>query len=195
MRVPDTEHTRRPWRIHEIARGFEVEDVWALPTEGGRPDEFREVVALLTDADPSESSNPLARFVWAVRWRLGEWFGWDDPDTGLGSRVPSLRDRLPADVPPYDGPSSDSPFTPLYVLDDEYAAEIANETMHGVLHLGWVPDGSGGHRAQMAVLVKPNVARGRLYMALIKPFRLWLVYPALMRRIEREWQAREVRTP
>ena len=67
--------------------------------------------------------------------------------------------------------------------------------MHGVLHLGWVPDGTGGYRAQMAVLVKPNGVRGRAYMALIKPFRLWLVYPALMRRIEREWEAREVSRP
>ena len=27
-------------------------------------------------------------------------------------------------------------------------------------------------------------------MALIKPFRYWIVYPALMRRIEREWAGR-----
>ena len=28
--------------------------------------------------------------------------------------------------------------------------------MHGVMHLGWVPDGAGGYRGQMAVLVKPQ---------------------------------------
>jgi hypothetical protein len=27
-------------------------------------------------------------------------------------------------------------------------------------------------------------------MALIKPFRYWVVYPALMRQIERAWNAR-----
>jgi hypothetical protein len=33
------------------------------------------------------------------------------------------------------------PFRSLYLLDDEWAAEIANQTVHGVLHLGWVSDG------------------------------------------------------
>ena len=40
----------------------------------------------------------------------------------------------------------------------------------------------------MAVYVKP---RGReQYMTFIAPFRHWVVYPALLRQIERAWQAR-----
>ena len=35
MRLPNTAHTSRPWRIHEFARDFRLEDVWALPTPGG----------------------------------------------------------------------------------------------------------------------------------------------------------------
>lgn len=66
---------------------------------------------------------------------------------------------------------------------------MANRTVHGVMHIGWVPDGSGGHRAQMAVLVKPNGLFGRAYMAAILPFRHVLVYPSLMRTIGREWRA------
>jgi hypothetical protein len=62
--------------------------------------------------------------------------------------------------------------------------------MHGVLHLGWVPDATGGYRGQMAVLVKPNGLLGIAYMAAIRPFRHLIVYPALMRRIERKWRAR-----
>jgi hypothetical protein len=116
----------------------------------------------------------------------------DDPETGLGSRVPSLRDRLPDDLRDAPtGPAFDSaPFTPLYLLDDEFAAEIANKTVHGVMHVGWVPDGEGGYRAHMAVLVKPNGVFGRIYLAGIRPFRYLLIYPALMRRIAREWEAR-----
>ena len=194
MRIPETEHAERPWRIHEIAADFDVEDVWALPTPGGRADEFRDLVVQVAGGDPTDSSNPLVRFVVAVRWKLGEWFGWDDPETGLDSRVPSLRDRLPEDLrDAVAGLTFDpAPFRPLYLLDDEFAAEIANDTVHAVMHLGWVPDGEGGFRGQMAVLVKPNGLLGRLYMAGIKPFRYLLVYPALMRRIEREWEAREV---
>ena len=42
---------------------------------------------------------------------------------------------------------------------------------------------------QMAVLVKPNGLLGIFYMAVIKPFRHLIVYPALMREIERNWRA------
>ena len=87
------------------------------------------------------------------------------------------------------GPDFDAlPFTSLYLLDDEWAAEIANRTMHGVMHLGWVPDGTGGYRGQMAVLVKRNGLLGSAYMAAIKPFRHLIVYPLMMRDIEREWR-------
>ncbi|HEY8866981.1 MAG TPA: DUF2867 domain-containing protein, partial [Solirubrobacteraceae bacterium] len=123
---------------------------------------------------------------------LGGLFGWDDPDAGVGSRVLTLRDRLPADLRNgASAPSFDAlPFTPLYLLDDEFAAEIANRTVHGVMHLGWVPDGSGGYRGQMAVLVKPNGLLGTAYMAAIAPFRHLIVYPRMIREIGRKWRAR-----
>ena len=82
------------------------------------------------------------------------------------------------------------PFSSLYLLDDEFAAEIANRTMHGVIHLGWVPDGTGGFRGQLAILVNPNGLLGRAYMAAIRPFRYLIVYPALMRGWERAWRRR-----
>ncbi len=191
MRLPNTEHTSRPWRIHELTRDFRLEDVWALPTPGG-PDDFPRLVEGIAAGDPSQSPSRAARTLWAIRWKLGELLGWDAPDAGLGSRVPTLQDRLPADLrdaPP--GPEFDSlPFTSLYLLEDEWAAETANRTVHGVMHIGWVPDGTGGYRGQMAVLVKPNGLFGTAYMAAIRPFRHLIVYPPAIRLIEREWRAR-----
>jgi hypothetical protein len=191
MRLPNTAHTSRPWRIHQVTPDFRLEDVWALPTPGG-PDDFPRLVQQFASADPSQSLPGAARTLWALRSKLGELLGWDGPDAGLGSRVPTLRDRLPADLrdaPP--GPEFDSlPFTSLYLLEDEWAAEAANRTMHGVMHIGWVPDGNGGCRGQMAILVKPNGLLGTAYMAAISPFRHVIVYPPLMRLIEREWRAR-----
>ena len=189
MRLPTTAHTSRPWRIHELTRDFRVEDVWALPTPGG-PDDFARLVQQMTSGDRSQGSSRATRVLFDVRWKLGELLGWDGPDTGLGSRVATLRDRLPADMREApSGPDFDSlPFTPLYLLDDEFAAEIANKTMHGVLHLGWVPDGTGGYHGQMAVLVKPNGLLGTGYMAAIAPFRHLIVYPLMLRQLEREWR-------
>ena len=149
MRLTNSTHTSREWRIHELAHDFRLEDVWALPTPGG--------------PDGAE----------------------------LGARVPTLRDRLPEDLRDApSGPDFDAlPFTPLYLLEDEFAAEVINRTVHGILHLGWVPDGTGGYRGEMAVYVKPNGLLGVAYMAAIKPFRHLIVYPALMRQLGREWRA------
>jgi len=80
-------------------------------------------------------------------------------------------------------------FTSLYLLEDEWAAEIANRTVHGVMHIGWVPDGAGGYRGEMAVYVKPNGLLGTAYMAAIAPFRHVIVYPSMMRQIEQRWRA------
>jgi hypothetical protein len=190
VRLPDSAHTERPWRIHELAPDFHLEDVWALPTPGG-PNDFPRLLRIVAAGDPSRESGGAVRLLWAIRWRLGGLLGWDRQDTGLGGRVATLRDRLPADLG--DAPAGPVftalPFTSLYLTDDEWAAEIANETMHGVMHLGWVQDEAGGYRGQMAVLVKPNGLLGRAYMAAIMPFRHLLVYPALMGQLERQWQA------
>ena len=188
MRLPSTAHTSRPWRIHELTRDFRVEDVWALPAPGG-PDDFPRLVQRIASSDPSQGSSRAARTLWAIRWKLGELFGWDGPDAGLGSRVPTLRNRLPADLRDAPGPDFEAlPFSSLYLLDDEFAAEIANRTMHGVMHIGWVPDQTGGYHAQMAVLVKPNGPLGHLYMAAIRPFRHVIVYPRALEQLERGWQ-------
>jgi Protein of unknown function (DUF2867) len=192
MRLPNTAHTSRPWRIHQFTRDFRVEDVWALPTPGG-PDDFPQLVEWLASrGDPSRASASRAvRALWTIRWKAGQLLGWDGPDAGPGSRVPTLRDRLPADL--RGAPSGPDfralPFTPLYLLGDEWAAEIANQTVHGVMHLGWVPDGAGGYRGQMAVLVKPNGLLGTVYLAVIRPFRRLIVYPRAVQDTGRAWRA------
>jgi hypothetical protein len=190
MRLPRIADTSRTWRIHEFTRDFRVLDVWAIPTPGG-PDDFPRLVRLWMSLDPAQSTSFATRVLFAVRWALGDLLGLDAPDSGLVSRVPSLRDRMPADLlDTASGPAGDAlPFRWLYVLDDECAAEIANKTVHGVLHLGWVPDDAGAYRGQLAVLVKPNGLFGNAYLAFIKPFRHLLVYPAILNEMEHRWQA------
>ena len=189
MRIPRTAHTSRPWRIHELTPDFRLEDVWALSTPGG-PDDLPRLVQQIAAGDTSTNPSRAARALFAIRWKVGELLGWDDLDARHTSSGPTLRDRLPADLRRVPGPRFDTlPFTSLYQLEDEWAAEIVNRTVHGVMHIGWVPDGTGGYRGQMAVLVKPNGLLGNAYMAAIRPFRHLIVYPPLMREIERDWRA------
>ncbi len=198
MKLPDTAHTSRPWRIHELTPDFRLEDVWALPTPGG-PDDLARLVEQFAGVDEPQAVNADGRFVgesdgfragvsralFALRWQLGAWFGWDDRPCAT-----TLRDRLPADLRETPGPDPKSvPFSSLYLTHDEWAAEIVNRTAHAVMHIGWVPDGAGGYTAQMAVLVKPNGRFGEAYMAAIAPFRHLIVYPVLIPSIGRRWQA------
>jgi hypothetical protein len=203
MKLPNTAHTSRPWRIHELTRDFRLEDVWALPTPGGTG-EFGRLVQLIAAGDPSRGSKDLAHALWVFRLKLGELLGWDGPPAGPPRS--SLRDRLPADLRDGPaGPDARTPFTSLYLTGDEWAAEIINRTVHGVLHLGWVPDEAGwvpdeagrdhgqrnhGQRyhGQLAVYVKPNGLLGQGYMAAIRPFRYLIVYPSMIKQIGRDWR-------
>ena len=190
--IPKRTHIDRPWRIHELTGGFDLEDVWALPTPGG-PDDFPRLVALL--ANPGRAGGDrarAARMLWATRIWIGALLGWDGEDQGIGARVPSLRGRMPADLraAPTGPPLARPEFRPLYLLDDEYAAEIANRTVHGVLHVGWAPDADGGgFHGEMAVYVKPEGLLGHAYLAAIRPFRRLVVYPAMLRHVGERWRA------
>jgi Protein of unknown function (DUF2867) len=191
-RLPNSAHTSRPWRIHEIAPDFKLEDVWELP-ERGSPGDFPALAQMIASFDPAQGSSRISRALWATRWKIGSLLAWDDPDSGLGSRVATLRDRLPTDlVRAGHGPEFTAvPFTPIYLTNDEFAAEIANKTMHGVLHFGAIEEQDGSLRVQMAVLVKTNGRLGDAYLAAIKPFRYLIVYPAMMREGRRLWTRSE----
>ena len=189
--LPASAHTERPWRIHEIAPDFDIEDVWALPMQGGR-DDLASIVEWFLGLD--EKDDPVVnRLLMAIRLKLGALLGLDDEKSGTNGRVRSLRDRLPADlVAGPTGPNvSYKPFQPVYLTDREWVAEIANQTCHALVHFGWVPDGDDRWHAQMTVLVKPNGTFGRAYMAFIKPFRYLIVYPAFLRNLDRRWARRE----
>jgi Protein of unknown function (DUF2867) len=199
-RIPNSAHESQPWRIREIVPDFTLEDVWALPARGGAED-FSKLLDLRSALDPAHSDSRATRFLWELRDRLGDWFGLGrivgPAETGAakaklpipGTVETSLAERLPPDL---RGSAADLdfgslPFTPLYRTDDEAAAEISNQTVHGVAHFAWVDQGEGRYQGQMAVYVKPRGRFGQGYMALIKPFRYWIVYPAVMRQFEGAW--------
>jgi len=201
MRLPNSAHESRPWRIREIAPDFILEDVWALPTPGDA-DDFPALLKLMARSDPAGSSSLPTRILWRIRDRLGRLFdlgGISDPAGDATGKLPipgtsetSLAERLPDDL---RGTAADVsfgslPFVPLYLTDDEFAAELSNRTVHAVMHLAWADQGEGRYQGQMAVYVKPRGAFGKGYMALIKPFRHLIVYPALTRQTERAWQRR-----
>jgi hypothetical protein len=159
MTLPKSAHTSRPWRIHDLRPDLEVLDVWELPTPGGAGD-FPRLVDLVESYDPAVDSSAPVRALFALRYKLGELFGWDRESDG---------------------------FAEILRTDDEWALEISNATVEGVLHVGWVETGAGRYRGQLAVLVRPKGLLGRAYMAAITPFRHLVVYPTMLRDLERGW--------
>ncbi|MGW0159447.1 DUF2867 domain-containing protein [Mycobacterium sp. NPDC003323] len=184
MRLPIGAHTQRPWRIHRIAPDFAVLDVWSYRAPGAGFDDLPAYLdAIGTARDPA-----AVRLLFAIRWKLGQLFGWDDPDVA----GPTLIDRLPADLhkPDAGDPVPGMPFTRVYQCRDEAAMEVANRTVHGIAHFGWVRTRGGEYELRLAVLVKPNGALGRAYLGAIAPFRHLIVYPAMTRQWEAAWLRR-----
>jgi Protein of unknown function (DUF2867) len=208
MRIPNGVHDAHPWRIHEIAPDFTVEDLWALPAHGDAGD-FQTLLEVIMSLDLPSSTSLPTRILWRTRDRLGRWFGLGrisvpvDGTADAAGKLPipgtietSLADRLPADL--RDTANLDfgsTPFVHLYRTEDEYAAELSNRTVHAVLHLAWVDQGEGHYQSQITVYIKPRGLFGKGYMAVIKPFRYLVVYPALMRHIERAWKRRVAGEP
>jgi hypothetical protein len=201
MRVPHEVQRARPWRIHSVVADFTLEDVWTLPAISGELDDFGSVIDMAARFDPATADSAPARLLWGLRDSLGECFdlGRISTTASMDNRLPipgtrefSVADRLPDDL---RGSANDVhfdhlPFVPLYRTENEFAAEISNRTVHGVAHVAWVDRGDGSYQPQMAVYVKPRGRFGQAYMAFIKPFRYWIVYPALERQAKRMWSRR-----
>jgi hypothetical protein len=197
MRLSNREHESHAWRISEIAPDFRLEDAWELPAQGGA-DDFAALLEVMASLDPEEAGSCASRALFSIRWRVGGWLGWDDAPGPLpipDDSESTLRARLPEDLRDTATglelhSSTARRFTPLYRTDVEWAAELSNRTVHAVMHLAWVEQGEGLYQGQMGVYVKPRGRLGAAYMAAIAPFRHRVVYPALMRQIERAWNAR-----
>lgn len=198
MRIPNEIHLAHPWRIHEVLPDFTLEDVWAVPGIVGPLEDFDRAVAMVISSDPAHTANRPARLLWQARdlvgrrLDLGTISGSAPRSSDLtvpGTSETTLAGRLPPDLATTatDVRFAQLPFVPLYRTADEFAAEISNRTVHAVMHLAWAPRGEASYQGQMAVYVRPRGLAGRSYMALIRPFRHLVVYPALERELEERW--------
>ena len=80
----------------------------------------------------------------------------------------------------------DGPFAVLYVHESEAVSEIRNATVHAFLVWALEP-APEGCQLFWAIYVLPVSGWTTPYLALIDPFRRWLVYPSLLRRFHEAW--------
>lgn len=129
----------------------------------------------------------VERALYGVRHALGRAFGWDDggllPQDSLVSRL-SETDRRNSETPPG---TPDGAFRIVYRFRNEQLSEIRNATVQGYVCIALAPR-SSGYRFYFAVYVIPVSWLTGPYLVLIEPFRRFLLYPAVLRRIRNAWQ-------
>ena len=194
MRVPHEQFQGLDLEVHAILSDVRLRDVTAvdLPA-GGAGRTISDVRALMTRGKWM-AANPVVRFLFALRWLLGRLFRWDadihtHQETSYLRRVSSDIKRRSVLAPG----SPDGQFRLLYVLEGESLAELRNATVHAFLALVLI-ETSRGYRLYIAVYVNPVSRLTPLYMALIEPFRRFIVYPAMVRGVRRAWEDRYPRS-
>ena len=181
------EYRRLTLRAHSLLADMPVHDVWRVALPGGGPSRtMQDVRSVLQAARRSQPLSLPVRTLFRLRWLLGRVFRWDRPVSEAGwsfrTRL-SEADRRQSMVEPG---TLDGPFAVLYVHPTEAVSEIRNRTVQAflVLALKHVPD---GYQLFWAIHVLPVSRWTKPYLALIDPFRRWLVYPSLLRRIHEAW--------
>lgn len=194
-RIDPSDHHDPAWHIHDIANDFQLIDAWKLPVAGsyGEFPELTELFLSLDLADDQESQ--ATKLLFAVRYKLGALLGWDDEVLTLpipGCEETSLRDRLSAELRDSVDETDDSPsdFQVVYQTETESVLELSNSTVHAAVHFAWIAGDGDSYFGQMGIYVKNRGRLGRIYMPAIAPFRHYIVYPALMRRLGPAWQRR-----
>src|SRR5499433_1789047 len=189
MRIDPSEFRARPLRAHALLHDVPLEDVWAIRLPGGGAGRTIQDVRAVLRAG-GETASPMVKGLFGLRRWIGARLGWDQPrpawDAGSYVHRLSEEDRARSLVAPG---TPDGPFRLLYRFEDEQLAELRNATVHAFASLSIRPT-PGGYLAYLGVFVRPVHRFTRLYMGTIAPFRRLVVYPAVMRKMQRAWVER-----
>lgn len=191
MRINKEEHQKHAWRVHRLLPDLRIEDVWELPVEMTADQGIGELYHAFIRAMEQTTHHGVAGWLFKLRLFIGKVLGWDDkpnrkdpfPEGSIRARYVDQEGltRLEMDYPSFGD------FVPVYDLREEMLSEIENETVLAAAHFGRFPKANGSYGVQMTIYVKPKGRFGALYMALIKPFRLMIVYPTILAMIGRQW--------
>jgi Protein of unknown function (DUF2867) len=190
MRIDPCEFRSRTLRVHEFLQDVPLQDVWAIQLHGGGAGlTIHDLRPLFTFAG-LQAVHPVVKGLFGLRAQLGTLLGWDQqrPTWSAASYVHRLTttDRAQSVVPPG---TPEGPFRLLYVFEHEQLSELRNATVHAFSSLS-MERAQGGDLAYWAIYVQPVSRFTVLYMTAIAPFRRFLVYPAIIRQVQRAWAER-----
>jgi hypothetical protein len=185
MRAPPAEYLSLRLRAHELLHDVPLYDVSVVDLPGGGAGRS---VADIRALDSAAAPSRIANVLYGVRRFLGRAFGWDRvqmrPEESLLSRM-SERDRRDSEITPGTPVGQ---FLLLYQFPNEALSETRNATVHGYVCTALARTATG-YRLYWGVYVLPVSRLTRRYLIAIEPFRRFILYPAMLRRIRRAWLA------
>ena len=129
----------------------------------------------------------MVRMLLNTRFFIGRIFGWDGE---LGaSACETFATRLTiADRSQSLAPAGtrEGPFSVVYRFENEQLLELVNRTAHAGA-LSTLVETTNGYRFYFGVYVRNVSHFTPLYMAVIDPFRKWIVYPSLLCSVRARW--------
>jgi hypothetical protein len=175
---------------HELLADVPVHDIWVIPLAGGGDGRtVQDVQAVMSGITPWEANSTVVVLV-AIRGVLGWLLGWDEEH--FDESELSYLQRVSGDI---RARSLDEPgrkggyFRLMYTLENETVAEILNRTVHAFFCMAIEPS-DGGYALYWVIFVKDEKPLTPFYMALIDPFRRYLVHPMILRSIQEHWRHR-----
>ena len=180
-----------PLRVHTFLAGVPLHDVWAVDLPAHRHgvtlSEFLSRARQVGSDSEITKFPPMARALFRFRFFLGRVFRLEsEPQnasaTSFASRL-IAEDRARSSVAPG---TPDGMFRILYCFENEQLLEIQNRTVHAAA-LTALAENPDSYRFYFAVYVCQRTWITPLYMALIDPFRRWIIYPAMLKKIRATW--------
>jgi len=176
-----------PLRVHTFLADVPLHDVWAvdLPTHRGGVT----LSEFLRRASQGGTNRlpPVARALIRLRLFLGRMFRLEtEPKDALaasfGSRL-TPEDRARSLVVPG---TPEGLFRAVYRFENEQLLEVQNRTVHAAAFSA-LAERADSYRFYFAVYVRQRTWITPLYMGLIDPFRKWIIYPAVLKRVRATW--------
>jgi Protein of unknown function (DUF2867) len=185
--VSPTEFYALPLRVHTVLADVPLHDVWAVDLPRHRDGVTLSEFLRRASQDGINRLPPVARALIRLRLFLGRIFRLEaEPKDALavsfGSRL-TPGDRARSFV--VSG-TPEGLFRVVYRFENEQLLEIQNRTVHAAA-LSALAERPESYRFYFAVYVRKSTWITPFYMGLIDPFRKWIIYPAMLKKIRATW--------
>jgi len=184
--ISTREFERLPLRVHDFLAGVPLHDVWAVDLPRVRSGITLDEFARAAGSRPFTPS-PVVRALLNIRLFVGRRLGWDrEPDATVRETFATrltTADRSKSLAP---AGTREGPFRMVYRFENEQLLELINRTAHAAA-LSALVETPSGYRFYFGVYVRSVGRLTPVYMALIDPFRKFIVYPSLLRSVRSTW--------